>query len=277
MLQDIGPHTLNLDYRKRKPGNDDYLIACNNNGILIHTNEEFLFPTIADGYRYYNINRDRLIYLFDIDGKKFFFYPDKLSATDDFKYQDIRSLRSRQPKWLCFGSATALHLIRWYDNNRFCGKCGYRMIIKENERALCCEECGLTVYPGINPVIIAGITNGERLLLTKNANSEYKGYGLISGFMEIGETPEDTVKREVLEEVGLTVKNIRYYKSQPWAFSESVLIGFFAEADGNTEPVLDGKELSEATWFSREELPVDGSSFSLTWDMIENFRLGNVR
>lgn len=273
MFQDIFPYTLNANYQNLNPGNDDYLVICNNNRVLCHKNEESLFPSIADVLRYHKINTDRIIYLFDIDGKKFFFSRDNLPETDNLKYKDIRSLKNKQPKWLCFAGATALHFIRWYENNRFCGKCGYHMAPKEDERALLCSECGLTVYPVINPVIIVGITDGERLLLAKNKNSEYKNYGLISGFMEIGETPEDTVKREVMEEVGLTVKNIRYYKSQPWAFSESVLIGFFAEVNGNTEPILDGKELSEAVWFTREELPVGDSDFSLTWDMIENFRL----
>ena len=98
----------------------------------------------------------------------------------------------------------------------------------------------------------------------------------MAGFMEIGETLEDTVRREVMEEVGLKVKNIRYYKSQPWAFSESILVGFFAEVDGNTVPVPDGEELAEARWFRRDEIPVENTSFSLTWELIEQFRQGKV-
>lgn len=276
MFQDIDPYTLNIGYQNQTPENDDYLIVYNNNQILIHKNEEFLFPTIADILCDHNIDTDHFIYLFNIDNKKFFLSPSNLPETDNFKYQDVRSFRDREPKWLCFGSATAIHLARWYENNKFCGKCSNKMIFKENERALYCPECGMTVYPRINPVIIVGITDGERLLLAKNMNSEYKNYGLISGFMEVGEMLEDTIKREVKEEVGLNVKNIRYYKSQPWVFSESILIGFFADVVGNREPVLDGLELTEAVWFSREELPVGDSLFSLTWDMIERFRSGSV-
>lgn len=277
MFQDIEPHTLNIGYFQNQiPENEDYLIAYNNNQILIHEEEKYLFPTIADILRHHNINVDQLIYLFNIDGKKFFLSSTNLPETDNLKYQDIRSFRSRHPRWLCFGGATAIHLARWYENNRFCGKCAEQMVSKENERALHCPRCGLIVYPRINPVVIVGITNGEQLLLAKNANSEYKNYGLISGFMETGETLEDTIKREVMEEVGLKVKNTRYYKSQPWAFSESILMGFFAEVDGSTKPILDGEELSEATWFTREELPTGDSHFSLTWDMIEQFRTGSV-
>lgn len=276
MLQDIAPHSLNIGYQNYKAEETDYLIVCNNNQVLVHKNEGFPFPTIADAHQYYNTNTERLIYLFDIDGKRFFLSQDDFPETDDYNYQDVRSLRDSQPKWFCFVGATAMHLTRWYKNNRFCGKCAHQMLPKEDERALSCPECDRIIYPRINPVVIIGITNGKQLLLAKNTNAEYKGYGLIAGFMEVGETLEDTVKREVWEEVGLTVKDIRYYKSQPWAFSESVLIGFFAEVDGNTEPVLDGKELTEAIWCPRKDLPADNSRFSLTWDMIESFRLEEV-
>lgn len=240
MFQDIVPHTLNISYQNLKPKDDDYLTSYNSNLVLIHEDTTFHFPAITDILLHHRINSDRLIYLFDIDGKKFFLNPDSLPEISNFKYQDVRSFRNRQPGWLCFGAATAMHLARWYENNQFCGKCACRMLSKEEERALCCPECGLVIYPGINPVIIVGITDNDRLLLVKNANSEYKDYGLVSGFMEVGETLEDCVKREVMEEVGLTVRNISYYKSQPWAFSESILAGFFAEVDGNPEPVPDG-------------------------------------
>ena len=169
-----------------------------------------------------------------------------------------------------------MHLAGWYENNQFCGKCAYPMIHKDDEKALCCPKCGLVVYPRINPVVMVAIIDNDRLLLTRYANSNYKGYSLVAGFMEIGETLEDTVKREVMEEVGLKVKNIRYFKSQPWAFSESVLIGFFVDVNGNSEPVADGVELSEAVWFSRDGLPMDGAGFSLTWEMIEWFRKGKI-
>jgi len=273
MFQDITPHKLNIAYEYQQPDDQDYLIVFNDNHVLLHSNEEMFFPTIAEIIPYHQINISQLIYLFDIDGKKFFLSPDSLAEVGDFKYQDTRSFRTKQPGWLSFGGATAMHLAQWYNNNRFCGKCTGRMAPKEDERALYCPECGLITYPRINPVVIVGITDGDRLLLAKNANSAYKNYGLISGFMEIGESLEDTINREVMEEVGLKVKNPRYYKSQPWAFSESILMGFFAEVDGNREPYLDGKELSEAVWFNREDLPTGESHFSLTWDMIEHFRL----
>ncbi len=276
MFQEIEPHILNNQHKNQKPTKEDYLISYQANKVLIYKDNGGVFLTISEAVSLYNIDHDQLIYLFDIDGKGFFLSPNHLSETENLKYQDIRSLRTRTPVWLCFGGATAIHLARWYENNRFCGKCAHPMDYKEDERALHCPECGLIIYPRINPVVMVGIINHDRLLLTKYAHSDYKGYSLVAGFMEIGETLEDTVKREVMEEVGLKVTNIRYFKSQPWAFSESVLIGFFVDTEGNSEPVVDGKELSEAIWFSRDELPVDGSPFSLTWEMIEQFRQGKI-
>lgn len=103
-----------------------------------------------------------------------------------------------------------------------------------------------------------------------------KKYALLAGFTEIGETVEETVAREVMEEVGLRVKNIRYYKSQPWAFSDTLLMGFYCDLDGGDEITLDREELSLAEWFEREEIPVEPSRDSLTNEMIMKFKNGEV-
>ena len=108
--------------------------------------------------------------------------------------------------------------------------------------------------------------------MTKYAGREYKRYALIAGFTEIGESVEETVKREVMEEVGLHVKNLRYYKSQPWSFSDTLLMGFFAEVEGDDSITLDREELALAEWFERENIPVSESDISLTSEMIEYFR-----
>jgi NAD+ diphosphatase len=131
-------------------------------------------------------------------------------------------------------------------------------------------------YPRISPVVIVGILDGDDILLAKAAVGEYKKHGLISGFVELGESLEGAVAREVMEEVGLTVHNLRYYKSQPWAFSQSLLMGFFADLKGERTVTVNPAELSEAAWFPRPEIPAGDSRLSLTWDMIEAFRNGEV-
>lgn len=138
-------------------------------------------------------------------------------------------------------------------------------------------SCGNLVFPKIAPAIIVGVTNGDKLLMTKYANREYKRYALIAGFTEIGETPEQTVEREVFEEAGVKVKNIRYYKSQPWGFDSNLLLGYFAELDGDSHITMDTEELSTAEWIRREAIETeqdDRVNLSLTREMMMVFKNG---
>lgn len=127
-------------------------------------------------------------------------------------------------------------------------------------------------YPKISPAVIVGVTDGNRLLMSKYADREYKKYALIAGYAEIGETIEETVKREVMEEVGLKVKNIRFYKSQPWSFTDTLLLGFYADLDGEDKITLDREELALAEWFDREDIPITERNISLTNEMILHFK-----
>ena len=130
-------------------------------------------------------------------------------------------------------------------------------------------------YPKISPGVIIAVTNGNKLLLSKYADREYKRYALLAGFTEIGETLEETVKREVMEEVGLKVNNIRYYKGQPWSMSSSLLLGFFCDLEEEEEITLDTTELAMAEWFDRDNIPVEyDGGVSLTNEMILRFKNG---
>ena len=146
----------------------------------------------------------------------------------------------------------------------------------KKERMLYCEDCHNMEYPKICPAVIIGVTDGDRILMSKYAGRTYKKYALLAGFTEIGETVEQTVAREVMEEVGLKVKNIRYYKSQPWAFSDTLLMGFYCDLDGEDKITLDQNELALAEWFERDEIPVEPSRDSLTNEMIIQFKNGAV-
>jgi NAD+ diphosphatase len=128
------------------------------------------------------------------------------------------------------------------------------------------------IFPKVAPAVIVGVINGDKILLTKYANREYKRYALIAGFNEIGETIEGTVRREVMEEAGLKIKNIRYYKSQPWGFDSNLLMGFFCEVDGSDNIRLDENELSEAEWVARDDIPEYGENLSLTHEMMQVFK-----
>ena len=136
------------------------------------------------------------------------------------------------------------------------------------------KEMCIRDSPKISPAVIIAVTDGNRILMSKYAGREYKKYALLAGFNEIGETIEETVKREVMEEVGLQVKNITYYKSQPWSFSDTLLMGFFCQLDGEDKITLDQEELALAQWFEREEIPVKEDDLSLTNEMMIAFKNG---
>jgi NAD+ diphosphatase len=141
---------------------------------------------------------------------------------------------------------------------------------------LFCPDCGNVIYPKIAPAVIVGIIDGDKILMTKYAGREYKKYSLVAGFCEIGEAAEDTVRREVMEEVGLKVKNIRYYKSQPWGFDSNLLMGFFADLDGENVITRDETELAVAEWIERKDTSGMNDGISLTREMIDVF-CNNVR
>ena len=137
-----------------------------------------------------------------------------------------------------------------------------------------CPSCGRTIYPRIIPAVIVGVINGDKILLTKYAGRDVPFYALIAGFTEIGETFEETVKREVMEEAGIRVKNIRYYKSQPWGIVDDLLAGFYCDVDGDPTIHMDKNELKEAGWHTRDEIVLQPTDHSLTNEMMTRFKNG---
>ena len=170
-----------------------------------------------------------------------------------------------------FAAFTAYHLWKWYAENRYCGKCGGTNGYHQTERALQCRQCGHVIYPRINPAVIVGVTKGDSLLITRYRTG-YAHNALVAGFTEIGETAEQTVQREVMEETGVRVKNIRYYKSQPWGMAQDLLLGFFCEADRDGEIHMDANELKYAEWVNRADIVLQPNNLSLTNDMMKHFK-----
>ncbi|MFC2145525.1 NAD(+) diphosphatase [Actinomycetota bacterium] len=277
LFQDIKPHLYHNEFISKKPTEKDYVFILNKDTVLLEDRDgELSLP------HYHVVNSSLpvaikdLVYLFSIDETAFYLSLQEITETDKFRYQDIHLFLDMEPSWLAFGGATAYHLALWYDTHRFCGRCARPVSRKTDERAVICPNCGNVEYPKISPVVIIGIVDGDRLLLTKSSTGNYRKYALVAGYVEIGETLEAAIKREVMEEVGLKIKNIRYYKSQPWAFSSSLIFGFFVELDGSDCVKIDTNELAEAVWIHRDGLPANDSIFSITWTMIEAFRNGEV-
>ena len=130
------------------------------------------------------------------------------------------------------------------------------------------------IFPRIAPAVTIALTDGDRLVLSKYAGRSYTRFALLAGFIEIGETAEECVAREVMEEVGLKVKNIRYYKSQPWGIAGNLQIGYFCDLDGDDTLCIDKEELSEAGWYDRRNIPAEDDGISLTREMIRIFSEG---
>ena len=268
MIHNIEPKVFDNCFRQETPDADSFIIFIKENTVLARETEEgILFP----GFTEIQPPHSSYTYLFTIDNHKFFLAPEA-QTWGEFTYRDMMDFRSRKPKHMAFAAATACQLYNWYTGNRYCGRCGAQTVPDQKERMLRCENCGNMVYPKISPAVIVGVIDGDRLLMTKYAGRIYKNYALIAGFSEIGEPVEDTVRREVLEETGIRVKNIRFYKSQPWPFSDTLLMGFYCDLDGPDTIVLDETELSEAEWIHREDIDVQADDISLTNEMIVNFK-----
>ncbi len=165
----------------------------------------------------------------------------------------------------------AVQLLHWLNSHRFCGYCGAAMRPHHTERAVCCPRCDLRVYPRISPCVIVLITRGDEILLARHAGRGSSWFSCLAGFMEAGETPEETIHREVREETSIEVQNIRYVSSQSWPFPSQLMLGFFADYAGG-EIQVDGKEIEEARWFSPHELPqTPGAGISVAGQLIELF------
>ena len=278
MIQDIAPHIYHNEYKPSAPDKTSFILVYEKGQILLpcqEREEAITFPhfqelegKLPDLYSNY-------IYLFSIDDQRFYLIPDlDTSLLPNYAFQDVRILRTAHPQHLAFAGITGHQLFQWYTKRQYCGCCGKPMVHSQKERMMECPSCGNHEYPVLCPAVIVGITNGDKIILSKYEGRRFKRYALIAGFAEIGETIEETVHREVMEEVGLKVKNLRYYKSQPWSFSGSRLFGFFCDVDGDTSITLDTNELALAEWFARENIPVEDDGISLTREMIRVFKHG---
>ena len=281
MLQDLSIGRLENEFYNLEPQAEDLVICFHNNQVLLKTEEDhFLLPTVGEvsalAGNWHRWSEKGFQYVFRIRETNFFLWLGDLTEEDcgEYCFEPIRMLRYKGVDDLCFAAWTAWHLYVWYRNNRFCGCCGSKTRHDTKERMLRCPDCGNMIFPKISPAIIVGVTDGDRLLMSKYAGRDYTHYALIAGYTEIGETLEQTVQREVMEEVGLKVKNIRYYKSQPWGIDGNILMGFYCDLDGDDTIHIDEKELALAEWHVRGALPAKDDGMTITREMIRIFDEG---
>ena len=296
MIQDIYPHKFYNSYDLRKaPSENDPVFVFRGDRVLVKKNG-FSLPSVKDLH-----DATGLIYLFRIDGDSYYLkqleFKEKaltendiyreetdddhpVSVNDDMEFIRMQFLREEKSieKWKYFATVCAFHLYQWYQGSRFCGRCGTPTVHSEKERCMICPKCGNHIYPKIVPAVIVGVVDpvDNRLLVTRYANRSIHYDALIAGFTEFGKTLEENVAREVMEETGLTVTNIRYYKSQPWGMVSDILMGFYCDVTGSREVTLDG-ELGSAEWLPPDEIKGQPDDMSLTNEMMMVFKEKNGR
>jgi NAD+ diphosphatase len=245
---------------------DSILIKFIENGVFIPTKFEVesFKPFFEDKF-----------YIGELDGKACFALETskELQLKEGFEFVKLRECGLLLDENLFTIAGRAKQIIHWDKTNKFCGRCGTKTENKVDERAKICPHCNNVMYPVICPAIIVAVTKGDKILLAHNKNFVSGRYSVIAGFVEAGEDLESAVKREVFEEVGIKVKNIKYYNSSSWSFPNSLMIGFFAQYEAE-EIKVDGKEIECADWYSKDDLPDIPENFSIAGKLIRKFLNG---
>jgi NAD+ diphosphatase len=202
--------------------------------------------------------------------------PAETAAPAGLEFLGLRALHGVMDEGLRTLAGGGFQLLHWRRTHRFCGACGTENQDKPGERALACPNCGQLAFPRIDPAVIVGIRRDDRLLLAHNRRFRGNMHSIIAGFVEVGETLEQSVAREIREEVGIEVRNIRYFGSQSWPFPSTIMLGFTAEhASGELTP--DGDEILTADWFERDRLPEIPGHGSISRRIIDAFVNGDLK
>lgn len=191
-------------------------------------------------------------------------------APEGYQYINLWKLLGQVDDGLLDLAGRAKQVTDWYRNHQYCGKCGTATVQHAKDRAMACPACRAIFYPRIAPSIIVLVTKGEEILLARGHNMRGGFYSTLAGFVEAGESIEQAVHREVFEEVGIKIKNLEYFSSQPWPFPNSLMLGFHAEYDSG-EFVLQEEEIADAQWFHIDNLPNKPAMFSISGWLIDHY------
>ena len=201
---------------------------------------------------------------------------DKISPPEGMEYRGLRSIHGTTDDNLFKIAFRAMHTIEWDRTDQYCSRCGSKNMLKNDEMAKKCPHCGLVSFPRISPAIIVLVENDGKALLACSPRFKEGLFSTLAGFVEPGETLEDAVRREVKEEAGIYVKNIRYFGSQPWPFPDSLMIGFTAEYAGG-EITIDNNEILDAQWFPADGMPEIPGKISISRALIDAFLAKAIR
>lgn len=208
-----------------------------------------------------------------VDGRPCYVAPSSVStASQGSRFVGLRELFNHVDGESLGIAGRAVQVTEFLATRRFCGRCGATTALADHELAMVCPVCGQIEYPRLSPAIIVLVRDHDRCLLARSPQFPEGMYSAIAGFVEPGETIEHAVHREVHEEVGVSIRSVQYWGSQPWPFPNSLMIGFTAEYAGG-EIAIDNREIEAAAWFSRDDLPELPGSTSIAYALIKDFLL----
>lgn len=248
-----------IDFSDSYESDDAYYFIFNNQRELYLTEDKTL-PENFD-----NFDADFKLYIGKFRDKDTFV----VNVKDNETFLNLKEVYDLN-KDIYLMAAKAVLVRDWYISHQFCGRCATNTILDEKDMMLKCPSCGQVHYPRIAPAIIVAIRNGDKLLMAKHSYHDNIRYALIAGFVEPGESIEEAVHREVMEETGIKIRNLKYQKSQSWPFPNSLMLGFSAEYDSG-EIKVDGDEILKAKWFKKDEIVRYESDISISDWLVQSF------
>ncbi len=246
---------------------DRILVALNPNG----PSGKAEIP-LLDHPRRLGLGLEAIHYLGSLEGRGV--YTAEVSGVPDrlpgLTFKSVRSLLLMLEGEMLSLAGRAIQIVEWDKTHRFCGRCGQATRNHYRERTKVCPACGLESYPVISPAVIVAVSRGDQLLLARSPRFPENMFSVLAGFNEPGESLEETVEREIMEEVAIRVTRVRYFGSQPWPFPHSLMVGFTADyAEGEIQ--VDGEEIVEAGWFKPGRMPELPRRYSIARSLIEGF------
>jgi NAD+ diphosphatase len=247
-----------------------YCFVFSGSRLLVETDTSGIRIPMITGLQKLDLSPENAHYLGYLEGEPCYTVsvPKDACEPDGMAFQEFKTLFSVLDHDISMLAGRASQIIGWDKTHRFCGRCGSPTVELPGERAKKCPECGFISFPRISPAVITAVIKEDKILLAHARNYHGDVHSLIAGFLEPGETLEECVRREIMEEVGLKVKNIRYYGSQPWPFPNSMMVGFIAEYESG-EICVDGNEIEKAGWFDANHLPELPGKISIAYDIIQ--------
>jgi len=258
-----------------KPADEDLCFILQDDRILLYKKgKELYIPSLSDMGFMDNILKNSYVFG-NLDGQitRLVEYKNGSDVPEGVTFFSMREIIPFLKGGYPAAVSRAYQLNTFFKTHRYCGSCGKKTEAIQQESAVLCKACELTVYPRIAPAVIVAVTKGDKILLASSPRFKNEFYSVLAGFVEAGETLEECVKREIKEEVNIVLKNIRYFGSQSWPFPNSLMVGFTAEYESG-DIIPEEGEIEHADWFGRDNLPIFPGSCSISHYLIEWFRNG---